>query len=246
MWKWMMKIYETDFDGLALARLYLDATGGRFLPGLIHNANNSCHIIALATELLRAGPGQNLDTKLDKITGAENGLQTVFNTAVSRSQLMDSTPAEVHLPDFVQSELDFFHNCLFFKHHIQAQVTVAPHLKPVTLPPVAFLYCLEAAIVNAVEACQPAELPGSLMLGVDIGQEGDGVRVSVTSPTTLPAEIDPFAPGATTRKDHPGMGLTIAQNLCTQLGWSVSLKGDATSCTYTLTIPRRESDFTTP
>ena len=243
MWKWMMKICETEFDSLALASKYLDATAGQFLSGLIHSANNSCHIIALAAELLRGEISQNPSTKLDRILSAESDLQAIFNTATSRSQLLVCTPEEVLVDEIIRTELEFFHNCLFFKHYIQPVVTTAPGLGILRLPPLPLVYCLEAGLLNVVEACQTEEPTGPIKLEIDITTASEETCIAMTSSTHLPADIDPFAPGTSTRPGHVGMGLTIARELCTRLGWSVTRNGDAASCTYTLTIPGRESDF---
>ena len=245
MWKWMMKISNTDCDWISLARLYLDATAGRYLSGLIHNANNSCHIIAMATGLLRMDGGNNLTAKLDRIDDADTGLQAIFKAVIFRSDLLDRTPRTVHLPEVIQGEIDFFHNCLFFKHNIETRVSISQTLHPVTLPPIALLYCLEAGITNAVEACESTGRAGPFPLDVTISSEGESTRISITSPVPLPENTIPFASGIPAREDHLGLGLIIARNLCTMLQWTVSLTGDDTSCTYTLVIPSQKSDFTT-
>lgn len=245
MWKWTMKDSESVSRWINLARLYLDAAGGRYLPGMIHNANNFCHIISMATELLRTGTGSDPDAKLTKIADADTGLQAIFNTAVYRSQLLDCVSRKTGIAEVIQNELDFYHNCLFFKHHIQIELSVPRSLPHVTLPPMALLYCLEAGIDNAVEACEATGHPGVHELPVAVSDEGEGMRISVTSPTTLPEDLDPFSPETGSKPDRPGMGLTIARRLCQELGWTVSLFGNDESSTYSLRIPYRECGFTT-
>jgi len=246
MWKWMMRTSEkSDAEWIRLARLYLEAAGGRYLPGMVHNANNACHIIAMATELLRVGNGTNLCTKLDKIAGADSELQALFGTVECRSLSLSSTTQQVHIPDVVRCELDFFQNCLFFKHNVRTTVSTPGTLPPVALPPMALLYCFEAGLANAVEACESTGSAGVSELNVTIAGTQDAARISVTSPTTLPPGMAPFSPKATSKPDRTGMGLTIARNLCAGLGWTVSLTGGETSTTYILDIPFRECAFST-
>ncbi|MFP4070759.1 MAG: hypothetical protein ACLFTB_01805 [Desulfovibrionales bacterium] len=236
-----MNISPAQWDGLA--DLYLEATSGSFLPGIVHNLNNFGHVMDLQLELLQtklpqiqSGRFGDLDTRFQRIATASKDLLMVMETVGNRFFFTQKERVHINIEQYFDWLMSFWKNNLFFKHKIDLHFLLDQNCPNLNAVPFVLTLCIEEGLKNGIEACQEYSTENAT-LDIVVRPDKDAVRIGLTTPGSLKLDDDPFAPGTTTKPGRLGLGLSIAAHFAKKVHWDVTLDSHGSETVYTLRIP---------
>lgn len=132
-------MFELSFE--AFIKIYKLGSLGKLMGGLIHNINGPLQNIGLDLEMaeymLKKDDSpceqkiEKLQSRLTRIEEELNRLNSMIETASSRTLQIDQNKMYVTINDFLEQELSFLNANLYFKHNIDKS------LEPVKDPPFA-------------------------------------------------------------------------------------------------------------
>jgi hypothetical protein len=225
---------------------YLTQNAGEMLPGLSHNLQNHVHALKMQLELWEQKSQQGTEQMLTQSQKAMGRLQQTSQDLNDFCQLLEQrsfyTAQEssiVDLERFCYWLKDFFRHNLFFKHQIQLEL-YAESINGLSLllPPYALTMCMEEGLKNAILACKKEKPEGESQLGLQAEHKHHTVYLQLFSPTSLPADLDPWEPGSSNNEGHLGLGLYLVQYMCRLQNWSCTLESNNHQSCFSLQIPR--------
>lgn len=175
--------------------------------------------IAALRDLLRGradliGPAQG------KVREGQEILRRVSSLVAFRTALKQG---RVTLNDLVRSGVEFLAASTFFKHQVTKELRLAPDLQPLAGWQTEIFQLLTILLENAIEAMQEGEGPFRLIIETVLDSEGYLLAVENAGSGLAATDCERvFAPFFTTRPDHAGLGLYLAQRLVTSMGGSIS------------------------
>jgi hypothetical protein len=229
---------------VAFADLYLAANSGGFLPGMAHNLNNSCHVMDLQLELLNTklnGTGPefppDLEKRIKRISSASKDHLHILENIGNRFFFTQKEQVQINPLSYLQWLIAHWRHDLFFKHRIEIELSIAPDCPNLDLPPYFLTLCLEEPLKNANEACFESNPNGTFNYTITCAKFREGIRFELSTPSPLTLAEDPFQPGAGTKSDRLGLGLSLVSHFSGLAGWRAMLTPREQGVLYTLEIP---------
>ncbi|MDH5523804.1 MAG: sensor histidine kinase [Desulfobulbaceae bacterium] len=258
--------YAAKWERAYLAQS-IDAATGRLFRGIIHNLSGVIQVFSLQTELFGMMMGQAVETlnevrricpsgESDELIGR---LLTLVNKrsaglAQMQEKVVDSQ-ALLHralaLPDFpanvgsepysinsvVRTEVEFLCADPFFKHKVKKNVLLVEDAPGLSLHHVELHQIVNILLENARDALLDIENP---QCRVETLLHGNGFEVIVEDngpgiePQALARIYESFY---STRENHLGVGLYLAQNLAGKCGGEIRCVSTPGSTRFFLNIP---------
>jgi hypothetical protein len=210
---------------------------GSMLPGMVHNANNFCHIINMQIELLKVKMESRPETtleeqkkKLDRIASGSRQLMELLAVLNLRQTYVGTEKTQVEPLEYLQWLVNFWQNDLTFKHKIRPEISILPDTPNLALPPMVVTHALEDFLLRGValaETWEKDQLPCLL----EAGPYKNGARFTISMPDE---------PGVDPVDEKQKKNL---QNLVQALGWEFEEKHQAPSILFTLKISEQKSGF---
>lgn len=226
------------------------ATGDYYnalLRGLTHKLNNFLAVIqgfsslVLMNDGLESGVRENLDHMKEASVGAGQLAERILAAGGCVRLNLQSMSLPSFIP-LIETNL----RTLFTKFNVPLQINVAPDLPPVLVDNGRFKEILCEICNNAAEAVHLSGKPGSVGLDVLSPGKVPGSRPGCVdlfvrnTGSSMPADKlrDFFRPFHSTKDSkHYGIGLTISQMLCAQMGIRLGVKSENDTTTIWLSIP---------
>jgi len=212
---------------------------GALVSGVAHELNNPLAAIAAFAELLTVdAKDAHLRESSDIIHAEAMRAGRVVQTLLDFARQRPRVHEPVDLQDVVERVLALERSALK-RARVKAVVTMADDLPPVMGDPQELQQIVLNAVVNAVDAIEASERPGT----IDIrARQTDGhlsFTVEDTGPGLTPEALDRvFEPFFTTKGDRgTGLGLTISLGLVKALGgrlWLQNVEGGGARLTAEL------------
>lgn len=232
---------------MALSEMYLMEGIGRKVHGLVHNLNNLVHVVDMQLSMLSTKSQTSADTPIgsfrEKISRSSGGTSKIVQSLQKSGHFSFFTQkhqAQINIPEFITWLLEFWENDLFFKHKVKCLTSFEDAGINLSIPPFHLTLCLEQGIRNALEACQGMDESADYVLNIDVNTEGQGLRISLTSPTMI-ADLDPWAEGSSSKDGHLGMGLPVCSFVASRLGWNIELNCNGQETEFSVSIPGSKS-----
>jgi signal transduction histidine kinase len=217
------------------------------LRGLTHKLNNFLAVIQgfssliLMSDGLEQGVRENLDHMKEASVGAGHLAERILAAGGCVRLNLQSVSLNAFVP-LIESNL----RAPFTNLNVPLQINVAPNLPSVQVDNGRLKEILCEITLNAAEAVALSGKAGSV--GLDILPSGQvpgsrpgclDVFIRNTGATLPPEKLrDFFRPFHSTKDSkHYGIGLTITQMLCAQMGIRMGLKSENETTTVWLSIP---------
>ncbi|MDZ7760463.1 MAG: hypothetical protein U5L00_09435 [Desulfovermiculus sp.] len=225
----------------------LERNAGELLSGLAHNLHNYAHSFSMQMELLNNAWQRNPKSPLwsqkrsfERMTAFSSDFFSECSSLSDRPFYARFKPDSIDISSFLDWLQGFWRHNLFFKHHMQVDISLAQDVpKQVSLTPGGLLYCLEEGLKNGMESL--AGTGGSqenFQIYLQIATGKEGLEFALHTPTSLDPGIDPWQVGTSTKPDHLGLGLPLLRIGCREMGWDCRLSDDDRSTTLSFTVPQ--------
>jgi signal transduction histidine kinase len=222
-----------------------------FIRGMTHKLNNFLAVIQGFSGLILMTDDLDPMVKenINHMKEAGNGAGILGERILSCSGNVRVNLAPLTLQEYVpmvQGNL----TQAFTKLNIPCQVNVHPQTPAVVVDNGRFKEILQELVNNAAEAAEAAQKAGQQGAGaIDVlppgnvpGSRPDCVDIFIRNTGTPPAERlkEIFKPFVSTKDSkHFGIGLTIVQMICAQMGIRMGLKAENNTTTVWLSVPTK-------
>ncbi|NCC24609.1 MAG: hypothetical protein EOM25_05315 [Deltaproteobacteria bacterium] len=211
---------------------------GALLPGMVHNANNMCHVIDMQIELLQSKirnrpetPIQDQATKFERIASGSRQLMGLLAILGQRQTYVSEQDTQIESGEYLNWLTAFWQSDLTFKHKTAPENTVKPGTPNLVLPPLLLTCTLEAILLQALEGARNHE-GGRLPFVFTATPWSHGAAFSLAVPAS---------PGFTSRPTDTTDGLTL--EAVPGLGWEPFTSHDGSTVTKGIRIPRQKTDL---
>jgi len=261
---------ENPWEQAYLAQCH-DAVVGRMFKGLIHNMNGVMQAISMQSELfgmmfdqaegmleeilacLPEGDAREQAEKLkdllcrraDGVTMLEDKIlqgQVIMGRTLELAELSAAAGVGLYtMNSVIRTEMEFLSADRFFKHNLHKKLDLADDLPPFSRRQLELHQVVFALLSNSLDALRDQD---GAEITIKTFWDNETVKVSVANngPEILPEDMGRlFEPFFTTRENHAGLGLYLAQKLVTGFGGELRCEASAPGGTsFLLVVPVAE------
>lgn len=251
---------------MAFAGLMEEATVGRLFRGIIHNLNGAIQAFSMQSELfgmmfsqahhyldqiMQEGEAAEKDEAIkalaellnrraelakqmsDKVLLCQHIIQATLNLNPSISE---GESQEISVAEVVEREVAFLCADSFFKHKVRKKLQLEREITLTLQQGTAFRMALQPILRNALEAITGRKNPEisitthrkDAYLVAEIMDNGKGISEEINR--------DLFKPFISGKKNHPGLGLYMAQQAITLVGGKITCSTGKKGSTFLLQI----------